>query len=132
MEALAEKRQSLKQRRLANKEDALAGDWAFQQLVGFKRKHFVKLLQPGQERYYVDTASLPEQIRALCRRHKRRCIDTDGESSLAVLWASVGPSLNKVVDVALRGLCRLAYSRSVVGSADRMLVIRHIGGTGTF
>ena len=105
------KLKSLRQAKLANKEDLQATDWTLQnstQLPGFVHFHLDKpleMLLPGEEKYYVDTTELPAAVQAESRGHPRRCCveDKHGETRLQVSWSKKTPALHTVIDMGSCG-----------------------------
>ena len=86
----------LVQRLLANKYYALAVDQSMCTAVGLSLNDFkpavrVRSLEAGEERFYVDTNTLPLQLQAASQgRAKRACIRTrsTGATRFEVLWAT--------------------------------------------
>ena len=70
-----------RQKKLANKEDAMAEDFAFQNtaafggLLAFRRESPALCLQRGEKRFFVEAADLPDDVQAISYDRKRRaCI----------------------------------------------------------
>ena len=97
----------IKQERLANKQEAMSGDWALDQTtrlggyVFFQRDMPLKPLANGEQRYYHRTADLPDDIQRVSLGHSRRsCIlSSDGVGRrLEISWSERGSSLHGVFD----------------------------------
>ena len=105
--AAAKKQNSLKQKKLSNKEAALTVDWSMQNstslggLVYFKRKQPVRPLKPGETRFFKLVEKLPPAIQAVSRGHKwRSCIkDIRGKKRFECIWSERESSLFQTLDM---------------------------------
>ena len=101
------KASALKQKRLANKEEGLAADWALMngtQLGGmayFQRSAVVKPLSVGQSYFHIASSELPTELQSKAEHHVRRlCVEEpNGDTRLAVCWSERGSTLHTVVDM---------------------------------
>ena len=98
---------NLKQKRLANKEDAKASDWTVMQSTDLGGLKFwvdanpVRPLRGGERRFYMDVGELPAEVRAASRSATRRsCIqDSQGNARLECIWSEIPSSLHKTLDM---------------------------------
>jgi hypothetical protein len=98
---------TLKQRRLANKEEALATDWAFSQgtnlggLSYFQCTDVVTPLQVGDTYFYMPVEDLPVELQSAAPGHTRRlCVEAaGGDTRFQVAWTERSSVLHTVLDM---------------------------------
>jgi hypothetical protein len=98
---------SFRQKRLANKDEALATDWSFANgtnlggIVFFQCADSVKPLGLGEKYFYQLVKDLPEELQEATPDHVRRlCVETSaGDTRFVCFWSERGSTLHNVVDM---------------------------------
>lgn len=99
------KREKAEDKTQANVHSLVAFDHALTGTLGIGLRRFLPLrrpraLGPGEERFYVDAADLPDEVRDSADRDRRACISAPGnETYLEVVWGP-RPTLQVHLDMS--------------------------------